>query len=128
MGCFFFVKENVFLFPGLLAGEAPAPAPAPAARTAALDGIRCRAVEDRPVPSLPRAQSSCSLMPFGFRSPACGNNVLLSLFIAHFSFLTRFIIIFKACVAQSKSSTSPLDTGQPRVGLGNPPCFISYCK
>lgn len=62
---------------------------------------------------------SAELLPdaFGFHSPACGNNVLLSLFIAHFSFLTRFIIIFKACVAQSKSSTSRWSRASPVLGL-----------
>lgn len=62
---------------------------------------------------------SAELLPdaFGFRSPAYGNNVLLSLFIAHFSFLTRFIIIFKACVAQSKSLTSRWTWASPVLGL-----------
>lgn len=63
-------------------------------------------------------------MPLAFAARPAEITCSLSLSIAHFSFLTRFIIIFKACVAQTKSPTSRWSRSSPVLNLENLPALF----
>lgn len=63
-------------------------------------------------------------MPLAFAARPAEITCSLPLSIAHFSFLTRFIIIFKACVAQTKSPTSRWSRSSPVLSLENLPALF----
>lgn len=63
-------------------------------------------------------------MPLAFAAQSTETTCSLSVSIAHFSFLTHFIIIFKACVVQTKSSTSRWSQSSPVLGLEKLPALF----
>lgn len=73
VGCFSFVKENVFLFPLMKAGRGPGSARRVQQLLAAIRRHALGAIRAKPLPVL----LHCSAMHcFGSHSPSCGNTVL----------------------------------------------------